>query len=235
MKLHVPDIGESLTLSKDWSFSLMGEYRNLGFLEEVDQLKASLPTDTRRYRSLVHDTPIPVTLPKGASLTVDRIYIRKGAAEFSSLTFLLPVTPQIKKHFDYTGTKKSFRFWVKLTDANNIEFSMSAVRPPEIRNRYRCAVVFHDNPAWTALNPHRVRNGFSDRQHERWYDTETTSPEKAKKSLMAKVRQDFGQRQYSHETCTSRAHSCKEVFYYNKAEVRLSLADPSLSDYTLER
>ena len=49
-------------------------------------------------------------LPVGTVLTIDRIYIRKGANDYSSLSFwaLLP------------GDKKRFRFWAKLHDVNEI-------------------------------------------------------------------------------------------------------------------
>lgn len=48
------------------------------------------------------------TLPKGTILEVDRIYIRQGNKECSSLTF------KIRR-------KKVLRFWAKLQDVNNIE------------------------------------------------------------------------------------------------------------------
>ena len=58
---------------------------------------------------------ITVTLPKGTILKVDRIYIRKGKSDYSSITFYcknLPNTTSKKK-------SKSFRFWAKLEDVNN--------------------------------------------------------------------------------------------------------------------
>lgn len=56
------------------------------------------------------------SLPKGTVLTIDRIYIRKGAGEYSSLSFwaLIP------------GDKKRFRFWAKLDDVNRIECSVGS-------------------------------------------------------------------------------------------------------------
>jgi hypothetical protein len=58
--------------------------------------------------SFEKDNPLIFTLPKGTVLELDRIYIRKGAKEFSSTTFKL--------------RKEKVRFWVKLADANRIEF-----------------------------------------------------------------------------------------------------------------
>ena len=69
---------------------------------------------------------INVTLPAGTELKVDRIYIRKGASDYSSITFYVtnlgkvfvnPVhNPKNKKN------KSSLRFWAKLSDCNNIVF-----------------------------------------------------------------------------------------------------------------
>jgi len=53
--------------------------------------------------------PETYTLKKGTVLEVDRIYIRKGAADYSSITF------RIK------GGKKSPRFFAKLEDVNKME------------------------------------------------------------------------------------------------------------------
>lgn len=61
---------------------------------------------------LVLGAEAPLTLPAGSVLTVDRIYVRKGQGDFSSLSFFL------------AGGKKpkASRFWAKLSDCNNIEF-----------------------------------------------------------------------------------------------------------------
>src|ERR1700722_13237118 len=51
------------------------------------------------------------TFPKNTILIVDRIYIRAGAEEFSSLTFKIP-------------SIKRGRFWAKLEDIHNMEFDI---------------------------------------------------------------------------------------------------------------
>lgn len=56
-----------------------------------------------------------VMLPAGCELSVDRIYIRKGLGDWSSITFYLQSHP-------HTGFKRKPRFWVKLSDCNQIEF-----------------------------------------------------------------------------------------------------------------
>lgn len=60
---------------------------------------------------------VPVTWPKGTVLKIDRIYIRKGLEDFSSLTFT--TKPE--------GMKKQVRFWAKLADVNKIEFEHAPV------------------------------------------------------------------------------------------------------------
>lgn len=78
-------------------------------------------------------------LPKGAVLIVDRIYIRKGAEDFDSITFLLEgvktkartvrrtavaVGAGTSESFEYDQKKPSrtVRFWVKLAEANTLDF-----------------------------------------------------------------------------------------------------------------
>jgi hypothetical protein len=51
---------------------------------------------------------------------VDRIYIRKGAADYSSITFRIHGDPFDKK-----------RFWAKLADVNNIVGEIKILTPEE--------------------------------------------------------------------------------------------------------
>lgn len=51
------------------------------------------------------------TIPKGCELTVDRIYIRKGGKDFSSISFYVKGLDKTRK-----------RFWAKLDDCNKINF-----------------------------------------------------------------------------------------------------------------
>jgi hypothetical protein len=54
--------------------------------------------------------PFIVTLAQGTILGIDRVYIRKGARDFSSLSFFI-------KNGPYRGA----RFWAKLDEVNNME------------------------------------------------------------------------------------------------------------------
>lgn len=60
-----------------------------------------------------------VLLPQNTHLTVDRIYIRKGSSDYSSITFYLTKTDY--PALDQRGRK---RFWAKLDEVNNMEFRL---------------------------------------------------------------------------------------------------------------
>lgn len=138
MKLFIPELGEKLTLSQSWEFTLYLETRNENLasyfnfrawditgnlcLDEADQRSRGWNkvegSKSRFYKK--------ITLPKDTILTIDRIYIRKGAADFSSVSFFLD-----KKSLDKTFSKNieslsnakgPIRFWAKLEDVNKIEF-----------------------------------------------------------------------------------------------------------------
>ena len=71
---------------------------------------------------------IEVELPAGTVLQVDRIYIRKGASDYSSITFYTKNLPEIViENRGWGGAKskvkKSLRFWTKLHDCNKIIFA----------------------------------------------------------------------------------------------------------------
>jgi hypothetical protein len=54
-----------------------------------------------------------MTLDPGTVLKVSRIFIRKGASNYDSVTF----TGEVKKF----GVLRKVRFWVSLEDANNVD------------------------------------------------------------------------------------------------------------------
>jgi hypothetical protein len=116
MKLFVPEIGTRLKLTADWTFSLYDESRNVPMHEF--QTGKKWTWDYRR-----NDPPIPVTLPAGAVLIVDRIYIRNGASDFSSLTFRALLSKD-KKSFKAPFGKAGVRFWAKLAEVNTIEYDI---------------------------------------------------------------------------------------------------------------
>jgi hypothetical protein len=148
MKLYIPRLGDVLTLSKEWSFKLYNEGRNDSLLNhfglEWKQYHTSTPYPYPLYSKKYYDWIntkgafeewkkttydkwlkeylewkkendfYTITFDAGTQLKVDRIFIRKGAAEFDSVTFNVVTI---------NGNKaKKLRFWVKLDDANELEF-----------------------------------------------------------------------------------------------------------------
>jgi hypothetical protein len=122
MKLYIPEIGDQLRLTEDWTFGLYNEDRNETLMEKIgDRRKVT-------WGGAGYST-IPCTIPAGATLKVDRIYIRKGISEYSSITFLWVgerTEPRMgQKYWSTVEVKiprKPVRFWAKLDDVNNIEF-----------------------------------------------------------------------------------------------------------------
>lgn len=126
MKFNIPSIGDQIRLTSDWEFVLHYECRNNKLWQ-----KFSLPIPkwnwhpcpSGRLRNVwkLEDgyfTEFEMMLESGTVLTVDRIYIRKGAKGFDSITFNIP--KKQNKDSNFAGC----RFWVKLHDANSVEFEM---------------------------------------------------------------------------------------------------------------
>ncbi len=125
-QMFIPTIGFQFYLGQDWTFTLHRESRNtdlfdaLGVITESqkvwnerfeprmgwdrDKMKISddeyiaAANEWREIRDKLDNT-VQVTLPVETLLKVDRIYIRKGASDFDSITF-----------------------WATLKDVNNIVF-----------------------------------------------------------------------------------------------------------------
>ena len=134
MKMYIPEIGDRITLTKPWSFDLHHEDRNADMFA-YQKLKLA----TRYY---VNQPPAEkVILPKNTELRIDRIYLdalrrtwqlgtvqvdyvmpRKGAGDFSSISFWIPYgsLPDQKNHI---------RFWAKLRDVNTLEFKILETDP----------------------------------------------------------------------------------------------------------
>ena len=126
MNLFIPDIGTQLKLEQDWTFTLFSEYRNLSLINIFLNLPKGDLTDCS-YQTIKPNSNKNhiVELPKGLIIKVDRIYIRKGLSQYSSITFTVP-KPKTKKekeemphNIKFGGTK----FWVKLHECNGTHFS----------------------------------------------------------------------------------------------------------------
>lgn len=169
MQLYIPELGDMIRLTEDWSFNLYRESRNdslwqaekcsqreitpdqtrvleleklikgitsrltyetvknsYSYYNQRVQVYASQedkdnhhPFQQELYALQRRDSWAPVTLLKGTVLKIDRIYIRKGAEEYSSITFYVWSKPG---PVAANASKKKSRFWAKLADCNNINF-----------------------------------------------------------------------------------------------------------------
>ncbi|MEZ2310823.1 hypothetical protein AB6809_29685 [Paraburkholderia sp. RCC_158] len=144
-RLHIPRLGTEIIVAEDWTFQLFDEHRNEGLrtaagitrvfdllpnfwqarqeerINTVSRTKwrmsdGTLPEESHDYHRMCH----PLTMPRLATLSIDRIFIRKGAADFDSVTFWLKAK-QNPVAINGRTIKKSVRFWAKLDDVNRIE------------------------------------------------------------------------------------------------------------------
>jgi len=124
MRLYVPTNGDQLLLTADWAFTLHTERWHSNRSKTLYDRLGIGPVRTERGW---HDYPTSqASLPAGTLLQVDRVYIRRfnRAAksvedDYDSITF------QVTRHPTWPAEprrKVLARFWVKLSDANNIEF-----------------------------------------------------------------------------------------------------------------
>lgn len=134
MILCMPTVGQKVRVldGQQWSFKLYSERRNYGAWEYFgkDDGVAEIMARRSYYDDFVLDREgyyaaygrgamperkhLPVTIEGGSVLTIDRIYLRKGAGEFDSVTFILNGAKIPGKK----GANARVRFWVKLDDVN---------------------------------------------------------------------------------------------------------------------
>jgi len=180
MKLYIPEIGDKLKLTADWSFNLGKEWRNeslgsfFGYYifhegwvdskivepirnfdftlikypprnykdgyDSFRKLEKEAEQSCPEYVEYLNEYEIwtkkceinvseklNVTIPAGTILKVDRIYIRKGSKDYSSITFFanMPAVELVRRqNFKKIKKerKKAIRFWAKLSECNEIEF-----------------------------------------------------------------------------------------------------------------
>lgn len=108
MQLWIPTIGDAILLESEWKFSLWDEHRNHDMSEALGRKFAYRPSWHPDSQAMFE-----ATLPSETELVVDRIYIRQGASDFDSVTFVVKACPKTK----LVGE----RFWAKLDDVNRIQ------------------------------------------------------------------------------------------------------------------
>jgi hypothetical protein len=119
MPVMIPEIGTKMILAEDWHMELHNEYRNSSVLELTEIVKKKRNWDELYGANTSKHTEL--VFPKGTILSVDRIYIRKGASGFSSLTFYADKKVKILRDGKEYISTKSLRFWAKLKDVNNMK------------------------------------------------------------------------------------------------------------------
>jgi hypothetical protein len=131
--LCIPSLGDTFTLAEDWTFSAVNDHRNVTVIRWAqgtpsplsgpqDWFPLGYPYGKNSYAETqaIKNRTISVLLPKGTILKIDRIYIRKGAKEFDSVTFFSPNTKvKINKNDSYSENK-SLRFFASLSDVNQM-------------------------------------------------------------------------------------------------------------------
>lgn len=128
MKINIPRLQSEHIVAKDVIVPIEGEHRNIKFLYNRGVIGN---IDPNRYHIFQcpncnaiethyrcqcgtdlwdHLAKFQITIPAGVKLIFDRYYIRNGSPEFDSVSFR------------YHAGKEKSRFWIKLADAEQIEF-----------------------------------------------------------------------------------------------------------------
>jgi hypothetical protein len=111
MRLYIPTIGDKLILTADWNFTLCSERRNHAACAYF-----GLELNPSWYLNLSDVKTKAVKFSAGDILKVDRIFIRKGAPEFDSISFYVEFPKEAGQK-----KRKGFLFWAKLSEVNTIE------------------------------------------------------------------------------------------------------------------
>lgn len=102
-KVFIPQVGDKIEISNNWNCKIYNESRNSTVFEAL-----GIDVSTK------NNSNIDITFPKGTVFKITRLYVRAPASSFDSITLSIVSSP-IKK---LAKTK----FWVKIMDANNMEF-----------------------------------------------------------------------------------------------------------------
>lgn len=124
-RLYIPACGDRLRLTKDWTFDLYLEHRNMKFAKELALLQAGEGGygvwERARYGKLARRK---ATLTAGTVIECDRVYIRQyNKGRISLENDYDSITWKVTKVKGKEGKgKPSGRFWVKLPDCYSVRF-----------------------------------------------------------------------------------------------------------------
>ena len=125
MKLFIPEIATKFVITEPWTFSLYSESRNEDFISTLRSNRYSIPKRKMNgvgYYGFEAQRLCDFTLPVGTQLSVSRVYIRRGASEYSSVSFTINFE-KFSKTLD-KNVKIKGRFWAKLDDVNKLNVDL---------------------------------------------------------------------------------------------------------------
>jgi hypothetical protein len=187
MKLYIPEIGDMIVLTEDWTFNIYNEYRN-------NKLYEKMGWETRYGGTRLEKHEI--MFPKGTSLKIDRIYIRKGSSDYSSITFYVG-----------SGNLKGARFWAKLADVNRIEFD-----PKESE---RTITVSFPKTMYKTSEVGRVINSKS--EYDNWFKHLTKQDFcKVNAKRLVEIRLNIESRECTEEECKTYNDDIKKRYHITR-------------------
>ena len=117
LRVAFPDAFTRIDAEMTEARELWLEYRSRPISRDPGARERNLEQLRAHYENMQSIEKFDLTLPAGTQLTVDRLYIRKGISDYSSVSFNLNATRH--EALDVKGRK---RFWAKLEDINRIEY-----------------------------------------------------------------------------------------------------------------
>lgn len=117
MKIWIPTCGDAVKLLAPWSASLVLERRNFKTLTALGSVDTSFAA--KGYGKAAGGS---ISLAIGDELVFDRLYVRQGRDARASVTFI------VKRASDESVV--GCRFWVKLSDANEIDAELVSRENP---------------------------------------------------------------------------------------------------------
>jgi len=117
LRAAYPDAFAAIDAEMTEARELMLEYRSRPISRDPATDERNMEQFRAQLEHMQGIEKIDVTLPAGTELTIDRLYIRKGISDYSSVSFNLNKTDH-----EALNVKGRKRFWAKLEDVNRLEY-----------------------------------------------------------------------------------------------------------------